>query len=238
MQAQSKQCAECGATFTRPARRSHAQWDRMTCCGVSCANALRARGGRPRPVGWLDRKALGPERYHRELLRRQAMPRWAEMWEDRRRAEDLADLARPGRPGPCCKITARPAIRQFIAGDCPDCGRAVVVIHGWWHDSIRCPSCTKHKWRMTHRKRAAHFGVDYEPVARTQVFQRDGYRCQLCGRKTRGKYPAPTSPTVDHIIPLSVGGHHALDNLQTACLRCNTLKGNRAANEQLLLPFT
>jgi 5-methylcytosine-specific restriction endonuclease McrA len=33
--------------------------------------------------------------------------------------------------------------------------------------------------------------------------------------------------SVDHIVPLSLGGPHTLDNAQLAHLRCNAIKGNR-----------
>jgi 5-methylcytosine-specific restriction endonuclease McrA len=77
--------------------------------------------------------------------------------------------------------------------------------------------------------------VIVETVVPQEIFERDGYRCQLCRKKTRGKHPTPTSPTLDHIIPVSLGGEHSYRNVQTACLLCNTRKGNRAANEQLRL---
>lgn len=35
------------------------------------------------------------------------------------------------------------------------------------------------------------------------------------------------SPELDHIIPLSRGGHHAHYNIQIACHKCNANKGNR-----------
>ena len=43
--------------------------------------------------------------------------------------------------------------------------------------------------------------------------------CCKCGFNGR--------PTVDHIVPLSMGGEHEWDNLQLLCKRCNTSKGNR-----------
>ena len=52
--------------------------------------------------------------------------------------------------------------------------------------------------------------------------------CAICGKpvdKTL-KSPHPMSPTVDHIIPVTRGGHPSdLDNLQLAHRACNLAKG-------------
>lgn len=34
-------------------------------------------------------------------------------------------------------------------------------------------------------------------------------------------------PTVDHIVPLSLGGTDTLDNVQLTCKRCNSSKGKK-----------
>ena len=53
-------------------------------------------------------------------------------------------------------------------------------------------------------------------------------RCGICGEnidstiKPKDKY----SLTVDHIIPVSKGGNHILDNLQLAHMICNAYKSN------------
>jgi 5-methylcytosine-specific restriction endonuclease McrA len=54
---------------------------------------------------------------------------------------------------------------------------------------------------------------------RTQVFERDAYRCRRCGdhRDLRA----------DHVIPESRGGPTTFENLQTLCARCNSRKGTR-----------
>lgn len=54
---------------------------------------------------------------------------------------------------------------------------------------------------------------------RFAIYKRDGYRCQLCGRKTNNL-------EIDHIKPIAKGGKTTYDNLQTLCHRCNVLKGD------------
>ena len=52
--------------------------------------------------------------------------------------------------------------------------------------------------------------------------------CALCGKPVDFsiKYPNPMCPTVDHIIPISMGGHPSdLDNMQLAHFKCNRKKG-------------
>lgn len=54
--------------------------------------------------------------------------------------------------------------------------------------------------------------------------------CGICGREIDPafKYPHPLSPTVDHIIPVALGGHPSeLSNLQAAHRCCNRWKGTR-----------
>ena len=55
---------------------------------------------------------------------------------------------------------------------------------------------------------------------RFQVFKRDNFTCQYCGRKT-----PEVILELEHIIPLSKGGTDELDNLTTSCFECNRGKG-------------
>lgn len=56
--------------------------------------------------------------------------------------------------------------------------------------------------------------------------------CALCGKPVDFslKFPHPMSPTIDHIVPISKGGHPSdIDNLQLAHLSCNRAKANKTA---------
>jgi len=63
-----------------------------------------------------------------------------------------------------------------------------------------------------------------KPISRWQVFNRDNFRCQYCGRN-------PTQHRVelviDHIKPIVNGGKDKLDNYVTACKDCNSAKCDR-----------
>jgi hypothetical protein len=58
----------------------------------------------------------------------------------------------------------------------------------------------------------------------SEVFERDNYTCQYCG-DYGGKLEA------DHKIPFSKGGDDSLENLITACRRCNRRKSNKSVDE-------
>ena len=54
---------------------------------------------------------------------------------------------------------------------------------------------------------------------RTQVFERDRYRCLRCGTHLKLR--------ADHVVPESLGGEATLENLQTLCHPCNSWKGTK-----------
>ena len=61
---------------------------------------------------------------------------------------------------------------------------------------------------------------------RFEVFKRDGFTCQYCGKK-----PPDVILHVDHIHPISKGGTNDLINLVTSCADCNLGKGARELSD-------
>lgn len=77
--------------------------------------------------------------------------------------------------------------------------------------------------------------VKYVPLAqkkqiirfsRQNVFIRDSYRCQYCGKKKQ-----KTLLTLDHVIPVVLGGRKTWKNIVTCCKPCNQKKGGRTPEQ-------
>ncbi|MFF1962965.1 HNH endonuclease [Streptomyces sp. NPDC058232] len=63
---------------------------------------------------------------------------------------------------------------------------------------------------------------------RFEVFRRDAFRCRYC------RVTAWTAPlTVDHVMPVVLGGTDDIGNLVTACEPCNSGKGSMTPDERL-----
>ena len=66
-------------------------------------------------------------------------------------------------------------------------------------------------------------------LTRKEVFRRDNYFCQYCGRQT-------SNLTVDHVIPRRLGGETRWNNVVAACPRCNHLKGGMTPQQSGMYP--
>lgn len=80
-------------------------------------------------------------------------------------------------------------------------------------------------------RRAKQRGAGSQSIDPIAVFERDGWRCKICARRTprakRGTIDG-NAPELDHIVPLSRGGAHTWGNVQCTCRRCNQAKGATA----------
>jgi hypothetical protein len=89
------------------------------------------------------------------------------------------------------------------------------------------------------RRRAQKLTTTIERFTPEEIYDRDGWQCQLCGKSVDPtlKHPDPMSATQDHAVPLSIGGPHTRANVQLAHLRCNLKKrdGVFGSGEQLRL---
>lgn len=122
---------------------------------------------------------------------------------------------------------------------CPECDLVFPVVYGRGQALFCTKECSsrhnarKAKWRRKARIKA----VANDNINPFYVFDRDGWRCKMCGvttpKKLRGTHD-DRAPELDHIMPISLGGSHTLDNVQCSCRRCNGLKSNKPLGQMLL----
>lgn len=95
-------------------------------------------------------------------------------------------------------------------------------------EATRTFAARKDGWQ---RRRAQKRQAPTERFRHGEVFERDGWICQLCKKPVdrKLKYPHPRSASLDHVIPLAPphNGHHTRENTQLAHLSCNNAKGAR-----------
>jgi 5-methylcytosine-specific restriction endonuclease McrA len=93
------------------------------------------------------------------------------------------------------------------------------------HNASVCTSATKFPYpsviRLIYLIRRPRPRVK---LTRREVFIRDHYTCQYCGRQMGDL-------TIDHVIPRSRGGPHTWENLVSACKTCNHRKGGKSLGE-------
>lgn len=81
------------------------------------------------------------------------------------------------------------------------------------------------------RRRMAEKETRTELFASVEVYERDNWVCGLCDGEVDQsvKYPDPLSASLDHVVPLSLGGAHTRENTRCSHLVCNMRRGNRSA---------
>jgi 5-methylcytosine-specific restriction endonuclease McrA len=78
-------------------------------------------------------------------------------------------------------------------------------------------ACQKVAKRNAIKKALTIGKVDY-----TEIIKRDGYICHICGGEVN-----KDDVHFDHVIPLSKGGSHSMDNIKVSHSHCNLVKFNK-----------
>ena len=153
------------------------------------------------------------------------------------------------RPPSWCSAECAGSVQK----NCPDCGlsgpRGEVFFRssakGYRYTS-RCRSCHGKRLRASkaykraksaYKLRHGHWWISESD--RLAIYERDGWKCKLCGKRVGKSYPPnhPRSPVLDHIVPRSIAADDAPSNLQLAHRVCNARKSNgvNGDGEQLML---
>lgn len=113
---------------------------------------------------------------------------------------------------------------DIVTRTCKECG-GVFRVTGHSRQKFCCEGCqrTDEKRRRRANKRKVHT----EPVYRHEIYIRDGGICQLCGKPIDLDLPYnhDMAISLDHVIPLALGGAHEPNNIQLAHRICNSSKG-------------
>lgn len=81
------------------------------------------------------------------------------------------------------------------------------------------------------RRRARERGAFEEKVDRLAIAERDRWMCHICGKKVARK-----DMSLDHLIPIALGGKHCALNVRLAHMSCNQRRGiGRKIPAQLIL---
>lgn len=200
-------CQVCGATFT-PTVRSKGRFCSYECYGKSRhlthpKTRERREALRPYPVG--------------QWMKRHRVPR-----EMRLQWMGLNHAGQKRRP---------------TVSACITCG--VLVLQGHIGATLKyCPPCRRaaqkeqsRAWSRTAKRRRKSLAKG-KPYRDRDIFERDGYRCHF--RRTRqcimsramcrpdaDRMLDDWAPTIDHLIPLAVGGEDTPENVACAHRKCN-----------------
>jgi hypothetical protein len=244
----------CGATCSRRARKNSRPWEEAValrreasplsrdhlCEGCGCTFRPKRSERRrfcSRECAFKNPAIADPLRAQRVSDRRRTWPH-SKVWFHTCVACDTVFAARHGNQRRCDADCRPPPPKS----ECAHCGRTFEVTHGRKVCSVACSRAkTRARVRLDprarERRRASRKAgklrrrtAVVETVNAITVFNRDGWRCQLCGVSTpqrlRGTFE-PRAPELDHIIPIAKGGEHSYRNTQCACRQCNGTKGDR-----------
>ena len=78
------------------------------------------------------------------------------------------------------------------------------------------------------KKKAKHKRKKLPESVRWMILERAQGKCELCGASL--EYEGVLL-TVDHIVPIAMGGTDSPENLRALCSRCNTGKGSKIYTE-------
>ena len=217
-------CETCGKEFIMPymsgkGKRGEVKEGRF--CSKKCYGAWLSGQGKPKmckvyfPICEVCGKTFTARSNRKRFCSRDCRLKYGRISYYEKHEEILKKLREEYEPKPKTKQT------------CKQCGNSFM---GHTTESYCSDICRrKAKQGRKAKRRAEKAGVYYEPVDPLKVFKRDGWRCQLCGKKLKPKHRGTyrdDAPELEHIIPWAQGGEHSYRNTQLACRKCNEEKGS------------
>lgn len=238
----SKGCQYAHHDAKRPGRdRRGAREVHCHGCGVSVVRRAQSD-----EAGRYCSRTCNTDSMARVATERASLRRIAAAWAWRPSPLVVAEIGALRR---IARYVERPKIRSVT---CRRCERPLVWVVKQGGSQRICDTCqsearkaARRAWRETAkgksakraakaRRRAVERGVEADRIDPIKVFDRDKWRCHLCGCKTpqnlRGTYD-PRAPEMDHVVALADGGSHTWGNVACACRECNANKGGSSRGQ-------
>lgn len=241
---QSKTCTKCSETKPlecySPAKRG--RLGRKSTCKACNAAATRkwtvANPDRAREAAARWRENHPDRAYASTLAWRAANPdKFERSLRDyrKRHPAKLAAKNKAYRAANIDRLKAKDA--EYRAAN-PDARRAAFA--AWqaanpeWKANWRAENADRER-EYSRRRRSRIRGGEVETFTEREIFERDQWRCYICGRRTSDDVPAlsPNRAEIEHVVPIAKGGAHTRANVRCACHRCNALKGAHRTPEDV-----
>lgn len=211
-------CQYCTKTVTRKAQR----YEFGKYCSRPCAYSGRA----------ITRAAAAAEEKARKQVER-AQRKAAKANAIRAAREAQKATSRLRECAVCCGYYTPERIGNRILVCSEACRQDYAAARA---DAVRAkrktnPSTRAAKALYKARRRMIESNARREKVDPVAVFNRDQWRCYICGVPTPAELKGtnePRAPELEHVVSLTDGGAHALYNVACACRSCNSAKGARS----------
>jgi hypothetical protein len=226
MKGSQKQCEVCNEAFTV----KNVRWART--CGRTCGAALRVKEG-------TNSQLCIPSTWQSRLKR--CVVKLNTKWRNylvqceqcgRHRATKVRRCKQCiERLSPRSLQRIRRDVDEWLARSMKKC-RLCEQTAEWW--SSLCGRCSiqrdkQLKKRSGHKARCRQYFAEYQSgINLSRIIKRDGSCCNYCGiRTTRHIHNADTQAEIDHVIPISRGGGHVMENVVVCCRKCNNEKSDK-----------
>lgn len=251
--AKTFECIVCGGPFE--SKQAKARCCGPVCIAAFC-RAAQAKRQPPRPkrscvhcgkdfapynLSAAQRRIGHVQRCCSNACARSAKRKYASRSEQKRAYRARKRARRPKPPPTFCKTCNQPNPPNRRVFCCLDCDRASRMVDSECRECgagfrdlpsrrFCSPACRASFVKATkrHRDKARHLGIAYENFSPTAVFERDGWRCKICGVMTTGRSKPgewdPLAASLDHIRPTSRRGEHTMANTRCAHRICNAKK--------------
>lgn len=212
---EDRPCRQCGEPYR--VRKDNTR----VFCSDGCKEAWRLKAYEPRPVSY----RITHRRSCADCGARFSPPAGSAYCSERCRSRAINKAATVHKRSPRL---------------CKGCGETFAPPYGRSQALYCTEACAKRTVRRISKasRRARLREATVEPVDPIRVFERDGWRCHLCGgltMKAKRGSPHPKAPELDHIVPLAKGGEHSYRNTACAHRACNIAKSDSIVGQPSLL---